>query len=409
MGLSLLGNGVGAGTVLRVGRLPAVAGGAAAGADTAAGAGGCASAGAEAATGTATAACCACSSVTPICCTGSAARRTPEPLIIQAVRGTGSLRSSSAGRAGSARRQSRPANSGASCSGTPATRSCPTAASRPCRPLPSSSATARCGRPSRMRPVSLASTLFGPTSTNTRAPSACMASISATNSTGLTRCSAISFLLRATSAGCGRAVALAYTGTVVRCQGVASIRSDSAFCAGFTRLLADLTAKRYQDELILPDPNHSGTGATILQAVFDGYGTKAEDVLRQLIERTRLFTANGFAPTSYVASGEAILGVNFIGDQQSLREKYYPVKSIPLDTYSINAISKLKGRTQQKQANAFMRFVLSSDGQAILRKVSFGTPTYAIAKTQPIQQNIGQDIVADYRDYLRRFNQLQDK
>lgn len=179
--------------------------------------------------------------------------------------------------------------------------------------------------------------------------------------------------------------------------------------APYPKTLADLTAKRYQDELILPDPNHSGTGATILQAIFDGYGTKSEGVLRELIERTRLFTANGFAPTSYVASGEAMLGVNFIGDQQSLREKYYPVKSIPLDTYSINAISKLKGRTQQKQANAFMRFVLSADGQAILRKVSFGTPIYAIAKTQPIQQNVGQDIVADYRDYLRRFNQLQDK
>ncbi len=179
--------------------------------------------------------------------------------------------------------------------------------------------------------------------------------------------------------------------------------------APYPKTLADLTAKQYQDALILPDPNHSGTGATILQAIFDGYGTKAEDVLRELIERTRLFTANGFAPTSYVASGEAMLGVNFIGDQQSLREKYYPVKSIPT-RYVLDQRDLKAERTDATKAGECLHaFRTLADGQAILRKVSFGTPTYAIAKTQPIQQNVGQDIVADYRDYLRRFNQLQDK
>ena len=173
--------------------------------------------------------------------------------------------------------------------------------------------------------------------------------------------------------------------------------------------LKDLTLDVYRDELILPDPNHSGTGATILQAIFDGYGTSGDTLLRRLIRQTRLFTANGFAPVSYVASGEAMLGVNFIGDQQSLREKYYPIKSIPLDTYSINAISKLKNRNQQELSNDFMRYVLSEDGQDILRKVSFGTPTYAVSQVQPIKKSVGQDIVSDYQDYLRRFNVLYDK
>lgn len=173
--------------------------------------------------------------------------------------------------------------------------------------------------------------------------------------------------------------------------------------------LADLTNDLYRDELILPDPNHSGTGATILQAVFEKYGASGDDMLRRLIRQTRLFTANGFAPVSYVASGEAMLGVNFIGDQQSLREKSYPIKSIPLDTYSINAISKLKNRNQQNVSNDFMRYVLSSDGQDILRKVSFGTPTYAVSQVQPIKRSVGQDIVSDYKAYLQRFNRLYDK
>ena len=71
-------------------------------------------------------------------------------------------------------------------------RAAPSAPSRPARPpLPSSMAMARCGRAARILAVSRLRIAFGPTSRKMRAPSWYIASISATNSTGRTRCSAI--------------------------------------------------------------------------------------------------------------------------------------------------------------------------------------------------------------------------
>ncbi len=60
---------------------------------------------------------------------------------------------------------------------------------RPEAPL-ASSATARWGRPFRMRPTKPVSTEPGPTSTKVRTPAACMASICSTKRTGSAICAA---------------------------------------------------------------------------------------------------------------------------------------------------------------------------------------------------------------------------
>ncbi len=95
----------------------------------------------------------ACSRVTPICRTGSPARRAELPLSIHACRDSGSSRHSESSRSGSPSRHERRANSTPVSIATPAQTSWPSAWSRPTSPVPSSRATATCGCPSRILPV----------------------------------------------------------------------------------------------------------------------------------------------------------------------------------------------------------------------------------------------------------------
>ena len=91
------------------------------------------------------------------------------------------------------------------------------------------------GAPPGSWPISRLSTAFGPTSRKTRAPSAYIASISATNSTGRTRCSAICLrVLR--DVGRVRAGRWCSSRPEHRtgCHGVASISAASSRCAGLT-------------------------------------------------------------------------------------------------------------------------------------------------------------------------------
>ena len=104
------------------------------------------------------------------------------PLIFSAMRGFVAVRGSSVG--------SNSAQRAPSSIGTPAATSCASPCCRlvtPSRPF-RSSATARCGRPFRMRPTSPLSTEPGPTSTKTRAPAAYIASICSTKRTGFAIC-----------------------------------------------------------------------------------------------------------------------------------------------------------------------------------------------------------------------------
>ena len=121
------------------------------------------------------------------------------PLSFTVMRGSTIVRGSIGARS--------PAPSAPSCIGTPAATSLAIPkrnARTPSAPL-RSSATARCGRPFKIRLTSALSTEPGPTSTKVRMPAACIASISSTKRTGSAICAASA---APTSAPCGAALAL---------------------------------------------------------------------------------------------------------------------------------------------------------------------------------------------------------
>ncbi|KAA0764924.1 ABC transporter substrate-binding protein [Bacillus sp. SH5-2] len=140
----------------------------------------------------------------------------------------------------------------------------------------------------------------------------------------------------------------------------------------------DLLNPVYKGKIVMPDPNVSGTAYTLFQSLIDTLGEKeAKEYVKNLAEQVGEVTVNGYIPAELVASGEYMIGINFMGDQRMLQKQGFPIVSNePEQTgLSVNAISKLKRAPSGIIADLFIDYCLSEEAGHILEKVSFGVPT----------------------------------
>ncbi|WP_459501903.1 ABC transporter substrate-binding protein [Bacillus sp. C1] len=140
----------------------------------------------------------------------------------------------------------------------------------------------------------------------------------------------------------------------------------------------DLLHPAYAGKIIMPDPNVSGTAYTFFQSLIDTFGeAEASHYVKGLAGQVAEVTVNGYMPAEYVASGEYMIGINFMGDQRMLQKQGFPIVSkVPARTgLSVNAISKLKHAPSGIIADLFIDYCLSKEAGHILEKVSFGVPT----------------------------------
>ncbi|MBO1623954.1 ABC transporter substrate-binding protein [Bacillus arachidis] len=146
----------------------------------------------------------------------------------------------------------------------------------------------------------------------------------------------------------------------------------------------DLLHPAYAGKIIMPDPNVSGTAYTLFQSLVDTFGEEeAGHYVKELARQVAEVTVNGYMPVEYVASGEYMIGINFMGDQRMLQKQGFPILSnVPEQTgLSVNAISKLRHAPSGIIADLFIDYCLSEEAGHILEKVSFGVPTM-LAKNQ---------------------------
>ncbi|MFJ8528730.1 ABC transporter substrate-binding protein [Bacillus sp. NPDC094106] len=146
----------------------------------------------------------------------------------------------------------------------------------------------------------------------------------------------------------------------------------------------DLLHPAYAGKIVMPDPNVSGTAYTLFQSLIDTFGEEeAKRYVKSLAKQVAEITVNGYMPAEYVASGEYMIGINFMGDQRMLQKQGFPILSkVPEQTgLSVNAISKLKHAPSGIIADLFIDYCLSEEAGHILEKVSFGVPTM-LAKNQ---------------------------
>ncbi|SFJ64316.1 MULTISPECIES: ABC transporter substrate-binding protein [unclassified Bacillus (in: firmicutes)] len=150
----------------------------------------------------------------------------------------------------------------------------------------------------------------------------------------------------------------------------------------------DLLHPAYAGKIVIPDPNVSGTAYTLFQSLIDTFGEEeANKFAVGLAKQVAKVTVNGYMPAEYVASGESIIGINFIGDQRMLQKQGFPIVSkVPKQTgLSVNAISKIQHAPSGIIADLFIDYCLSEEAGHILEKVSFGVPTMLAKRQQEVQ------------------------
>lgn len=133
----------------------------------------------------------------------------------------------------------------------------------------------------------------------------------------------------------------------------------------------DLLNPAYAGKIVMPDPNVSGTAYTLFQSLIDTFGEEeARSYVKSLAGQVTEVTVNGYMPAEYVASGEYMIGINFMGDQRMLQKQGFPILSkVPEQTgLSVNAISKLKHAPSGIIADLFIDYCLSEEAGHILEK-----------------------------------------
>ena len=72
----------------------------------------------------------------------------------------------------------------------------------------------------------------------------------------------------------------------------------------------------------MPDPNVSGTAYTFFQSLIDTLGEEeAKGYVKNLAEQVGEVTVKGYIPAELVASGEYMIGINFMGIRECFKTR----------------------------------------------------------------------------------------
>ncbi|NFN93017.1 ABC transporter substrate-binding protein [Clostridium botulinum] len=151
----------------------------------------------------------------------------------------------------------------------------------------------------------------------------------------------------------------------------------------------DLLNPMYKDEIIIPDPNISGTGYTIIASIVQNMGKeKAREFLKELKSNVGQFTSNGYIPAQKVATGEYLIGVNFIADQLLVKNSGFNViTNIPKKTgWNIDAISKIKNGPNEDVGKYFIDFCTTKESEETIINISQGKSTRKDVKDDDYEQ-----------------------
>lgn len=142
--------------------------------------------------------------------------------------------------------------------------------------------------------------------------------------------------------------------------------------------LEDLLNPAFKGEIIMPDPNSSGTGITFVASVLNAMGEeKGLDYLKKLKPNVAQFTKSGFTPAQKVGTGEYLISVNFLADQLIIKNSGFPLESNVYDKagWSIVPVSKIGKAKNKEAAEAFIDFVLTKEAGDALVEISNAVST----------------------------------
>ncbi|SFK39708.1 iron(III) transport system substrate-binding protein [Rhodanobacter glycinis] len=135
---------------------------------------------------------------------------------------------------------------------------------------------------------------------------------------------------------------------------------------------ADLAKPVYKGQVVMPDPQSSGTGYMIVAAILQGMGAdKGWALLKQIAGNVAQFSPSGSSPCKLARTGEFPIGVSFaFTAMQSIRQGFPIRMVIPSSdvAYQLEASAMMKTSANQVDAKRFLDWIASPQAAALYRK-----------------------------------------
>ncbi|SIQ47811.1 iron(III) transport system substrate-binding protein [Rhizobium sp. RU35A] len=130
----------------------------------------------------------------------------------------------------------------------------------------------------------------------------------------------------------------------------------------------DLTSPSYRGRILAGNPTSSGTAFTMLATLVQLFGEdEAFAYMKALDRNVAEYTKAGAAPVKAAARGDALIGISFMHDAVTQKQAGAPLVIVaPCEGtgYEIGAVSIIRGTSRLQEAQRFVDFALSPEGQA---------------------------------------------
>ena len=146
----------------------------------------------------------------------------------------------------------------------------------------------------------------------------------------------------------------------------------------------DLTNPAYKGEVMLGNPNSSGTAYLMLATLVQVFGEdEAFNYLREVHKNVNQYARSGIGPMTAVTRGETALGSTVLHGVINEIVRGFPVEPVlPCEGvgYEVGSIAIIKGTRNPDAAKKFVDWALSVDGQ----KVGLDVKEYAIPTNRSV-------------------------
>src|SRR5438093_190509 len=167
----------------------------------------------------------------------------------------------------------------------------------------------------------------------------------------------------------------------------------------------DLTNPVYKGEVMLSNPNSSGTAYLMLASLVQIFGEEeAFRYMRALDANVNQYARSGIGPMTAVTRGETAIGSTVLHGVVNEIVRGFPVKAIlPCEGvgYEVGSMAIIKGARNLDNAKQFFDWALTVDAQKIgLEVKEYAIPTNCNVPLPPIVPNLGDVKVIAY-DFAR--------
>lgn len=142
--------------------------------------------------------------------------------------------------------------------------------------------------------------------------------------------------------------------------------------------LQDLLNPAFKGEIVMPNPNLSGTGYIFLASVLESMGEKkGKTYIKALNAQVGQYTGSGFSAAEKTGLGEYLICIDFLSDQSLVNSFGYSIESSIYENagWTLVPVSLIKSEQINPHAKKFVDFCLTKEAEEILIGLGNVIPT----------------------------------